>query len=186
MADETVRYDKNNLLEYPDLEPYRHYESENGEEESSREQPSEEQENKEPPHLQTLRDLDTVYALAALLPADLAKIIREVTDALSLDTQGKIIGEVKRVDGGYPPPPITPGGGDVPRTYIFTPGGDDGNGDGDYITDIFSSKPIFKIEVEPTRNVADLSYIAYTQDDIDIKRQQVLIVAVFILPLHAK
>lgn len=100
MAD---RYSKDNILEYPVLAPERHYESENP---PSQERPSI-QITTPDPLLENLDDLDNVYKLADLLPADLARIVREITDVLSKHTQGLIIMRIQRQL--HPETPETPG-----------------------------------------------------------------------------
>lgn len=89
MAD---RYSKDNILEYPKLAPERHYESENPSPYSRPPLPVRQPDKM----LETLDDLDNLYKIADLLPPDLARIIKEITDVLSKHSQGLIIMRLKR------------------------------------------------------------------------------------------
>ena len=89
MAD---RYGKDNILEYPKLAPERHYESENPSPYSRPSLPVRQPDKM----LETLDDLDNLYKIADLLPPDLARIIKEITDVLSKHSQGLIIMRLKR------------------------------------------------------------------------------------------
>lgn len=89
MAD---RYSKDNILEYPKLEPVRHYESENAE---VVQRPAREIVRPDP-LLETLDDLDNVYKMMDLLPPDLARTLREITDMLSKHTQGLILMRIQK------------------------------------------------------------------------------------------
>lgn len=89
MAD---RYSKDNILEYPKLAPERHYESENPSPYSRPSLPVRQPDKM----LETLDDLDNLYKIADLLPPDLARIIKEITDVLSKHSQGLIIMRLKR------------------------------------------------------------------------------------------
>lgn len=89
MAD---RYSKDNILEYPKLAPERHYESENPSPYSRPSLPVRQPDKM----LETLDNLDNLYKIADLLPPDLARIIKEITDVLSKHSQGLIIMRLKR------------------------------------------------------------------------------------------
>ena len=117
MAD---RYSKNNILEYPVLAPERHYESENP---PLQERPSVQIVTPDP-LLENLEDLENVYKLANLLPPDLAKIIREITDVLSKHTQGLIIMRLQRqLNPTVPESPETPTPTPGPGGKKTEPGG---------------------------------------------------------------
>lgn len=175
-ADENLRYEKDNILAIPDLSVKRHYESEGivpiGE------LPQEEP-HKPDRYVETLDDLDRVYRLADLLPSDLATIIRNITEVLSLDTQGKIILQFK--EGGPPPSPGEPEPSTPPpeegptsppwnEPTSVTPGEYDTKDKKDVeIDDIFSREPAFTIDIERGRSLVDIARAAYKQDDCDIK-----------------
>lgn len=89
MAD---RYTKNNILQYPKLEPVRHYESENVEPFA---RPGKDIQRPDK-LLETLDDLDNIYKMTDLLPPDLAANIKEITDILSKHTQGLILMRLKQ------------------------------------------------------------------------------------------
>lgn len=117
MAD---RYSKDNILEYPVLAPERHYESENP---PLQERPSVRIVTPDP-LLENLEDLENVYKLANLLPPDLAKIIREITDVLSKHTQGLIIMRLQRqLNPTVPESPETPTPTPGPGGKKTEPGG---------------------------------------------------------------
>ena len=158
------RYPKEDILNVPYLAPERDYRSEGNSEEHVN-YPTPDKPNRT---LETLDNLDGVIRMADLLPAELGAIIKDITNVLSVDTQGKIIIDLMN------PVPTTPettepgkpesGGG----TYIYTPGDGDKN-DGDYIDDIFSSEPEFTIQVDSPDSLITLARRAYKQDDLDIK-----------------
>lgn len=158
------RYPKEDILNVPYLAPERDYRSE-GNSEKHVDYPTSEKPDRT---LETLDNLDGVIRMADLLPAELGAIIKDITNVLSVDTQGKIIidmmnpvPEQKEVTG--PTEPKNGGG-----TYIYTPGTGDKN-DGDYIDDIFSSEPEFTIQIDSPDSLITLARKAYKQDDLDIK-----------------
>ena len=158
------RYPKEDILNVPYLAPERDYRSE-GNSEKHVDYPTSEKPDRT---LETLDNLDGVIRMADLLPAELGAIIKDITNVLSVDTQGKIIidmmnpvPEPKEVTG--PTEPKNGGG-----TYIYTPGTGDKN-DGDYIDDIFSSEPEFTIQIDSPDSLITLARKAYKQDDLDIK-----------------
>ncbi len=179
MANEKLRYDRDNILAIPDLSVGRHYESEG----IIPTIPPEPEVVETPDrYVETLDDLDSVYKLADLLPSDLATIIRDITDVLRRDTQGKIILQIER-KGKKPEPkqPETPKeptpeepkpkkpasppeyGPDVALTPV-----DDTRFSLGEIDDIFSRKPAVTIEVDRGRSLVDIAREAYKQDDSDI------------------
>lgn len=168
MADEKLRYDKENILAIPDLSIERHYESGGIIPKVS---PETEETEKPDRYVETLDDLDSVYKLADLLPSDLATIIRDITDVLRKDTQGKIILQIERTKStpSEPTPEtktksIPPEGG----TVVLTPPEKLKTKEIE-IDDIFSRKPAVTIEVDRGRSLVDIAREAYKQDDSDIK-----------------
>lgn len=162
------RYPKEDILNVPYLAPERDYRSEGNSEEHVT-YPTPERPDRT---LETLDNLDGVIRMADLLPAELGAIIKDITNVLSVDTQGKIIIDMMN------PVPTTPektepgkpenGGG----TYIYMPGSGNKN-DGDYIDDIFSSEPEFTIQIDSPDSLITLARRAYRQDDLDIKEHYI-------------
>lgn len=115
MAD---RYTKENILQYPKLQPTRHYESEN----PTPWQPPARQIPKRDPLLDNLDDLDNLMKICDLLPPGLADVIKAMTDVLSKHTQGLIIMRLQKEihEPKYPPevPPEDHPEPDEPWKYI--------------------------------------------------------------------
>ena len=79
------RFSKYDILSLPDLEPERSYESE-GSAAAGKEYKYTKTPNK---FLKTIDDLDNVYNMADLLPAELSAIIKRISNVLSIDSSGK-------------------------------------------------------------------------------------------------
>ena len=146
------RYPKEDILNVPYLAPERDYHSE-GNSEKHVTYPTPERPDRT---LETLDNLDGVIRMADLLPAELGAIIKDITNVLSVDTQGKII-----IDLMNPVPttpaitkPVEPKNDD--GTYIYTPGSGDKN-DGDYIDDIFSAETEFTIQIDSPDSLITLA-----------------------------
>lgn len=194
-----IRYSKQDLLALPELKPFRHYESEGLGSVSQRTK----EETKLPPAVETLKDLQSVYNLADLYPPGLSKIIKDITEVLMLDTQGRIIIDVNRntktpddnenpkpgpeqvtppqpENPVGPTPPITPTPVEpVPPTEYEPPEekpptitvqSKTGPVSFEPLVDVFSKKPVFKLQLDPKKSLVQLSREADASDDNAIKK----------------
>lgn len=193
-----IKYSKEDLLALPKLRPYRHYESEGLGAVSQRQK----KEEKLPPAVETLKDLQSVYKLAELYPEGLSKIIRDITEVLILDTQGRIIIDANRTNKITPGPeethrgpgpsgpeehvPPTPTGPEKPTPVepvpppTYEPPNENpkapivetntGPVRFEPLTDVFSKKPLFKLQLDPKKSLVQLSREADSSDDNSIKK----------------
>lgn len=162
------RFSKYDILSLPDLEPERSYESE-GSAAAGKEYKYTKTPNK---FLKTIDDLDNVYNMADLLPAELSAIIKRISNVLSIDSQGKMIIKMRDERNKKTPEDDKtnkPNNNDDGK-YIINKADDNDGGNGIYNGDIFSATPQFSIEVEPSDSLVDIARSSFEDDDNDIKR----------------
>lgn len=156
------KYDKQHILQIPELSPDRHYDTDGIVSEIVYPDASTTVDTDEP-LIDTLDDLDKIYQIANLLPDELAMIVKNVTEVLQKQTQGMIIDKIiNPTDTPYIPNDSDGTSGD----YVFTPDSDDF-----LITpseDIFSSNPGFEIQTETSNSLLDLAKSAYQKDYQDV------------------
>ena len=160
------KINKNNILEFPELKPNRHYESIGA---VARETiPAENTPSTQKDLLiETLKDLDRVYLLADLLPPAIQKIIKNITKTLQEDTQGKII---ETIEDKVTPVIVVPSNNQSPDISVVVTPIVITNDKKNVNIDMFSKDPGYKIKVKPTESLYSLAVSGYLKDDCDIKQ----------------
>lgn len=160
MAEDRYRLQEN-ILKQPNIEPYRHYESEGTIEDFARPEPSApSQPDKK--LIRLLNDLQNIYNILSLLPPDIGRILKEINKVLLDDVQAHLLHKIENeVNNKY---------GDNTSEHETEPSTDKPLVDlpnKSISTDIFSSPSAIKIIVDEGDSLLSLAQSTYDIDYVD-------------------